>query len=131
MAFKINISEKGKTYKTEIESEVLVGKKIGKSFSGREISPDLQDYEFKITGTSDKSGFAGKNDEEGTALRKILLTKGKFMKKTPHKGFRRKKTVRGNTISADTVQINTVVIKEGGKKLEDIFGKKEVVEEKK
>ena len=31
MAFKINISDKGKTYKLESESEVVVGKKIGET----------------------------------------------------------------------------------------------------
>ena len=34
MAFKINVSHKGKTYKLETENEALVGKKIGETGMG-------------------------------------------------------------------------------------------------
>jgi|SRR3989344_343692 len=121
MVFKINISNKGKTYKLESESEFLLGKKIGDKFSGKELSGELSGYELEIKGTSDKAGFPGKKDVQGPTLRKVLLTKGPFLRKTPHKGFRRKKTVRGNEISSNIVQINLNVIKEGGKKLEEVF----------
>jgi small subunit ribosomal protein S6e len=121
MAFKINISEKTKTFHVESEHEELIGKKIGEKISGTIASPELKGYELEIKGTSDKSGFPGVNDLEGGALKKILLTKGRYLKKVPHKGFRRKKTVRGNQISADTVQINMVVVKKGAKSLEEIF----------
>ena len=121
MAFKINISESGKTFHMELESEELIRKKIGDKIKGNEVLPDLHDYELEITGTSDEAGFPGKADEKGPQLRKILLTKGKFLHKTPHKGFRRKKSVRGNEISAKTKQINIKVVKQGAKKLHDIF----------
>ena len=45
-----------------------------------------------------------------------------------------RKTVRGKVISPEIIQINTKVVKEGAKKLEEVFGKKEeepLVEEKK
>ena len=142
MAFKINISDKGKTFKIDLDTEALIGKKIGEKIEGKEIKSELEGYEFEITGTSDKAGFPGKKDIEGTALRKVLLTKGWGMKKRPRKegkkkkrrmikGLRLKKTVRGNTISKDTIQINMTVIKEGTKKLEEIFPKTEKAEEKK
>ena len=127
MPFKINISVKGgKTFKVESENESLIGKKIGDSFSGSEISKDLQGYELKITGTSDRSGFPGMVSQTGSNLRKVLFTQGPFFRKVKNKGLRRKKNVRGNEISVFTIQINTMVVKEGAKKLEDIFGKKEV-----
>ena len=125
MVFKINISDKGKAYKVELDSEELIGKKIGETLPGTDILPALKDFEFKITGTSDNAGFAGKPDVEGPALRKVLLSKGPFLKRVPHKGFRRKKTVRGNQISAATIQINMSVIKSGSKSIEDILGKQE------
>ena len=142
MVFKINISDKGKTSKIDLDTEALIGKKIGEKIEGKEIKSGLEGYEFEITGTSDKAGFPGKKDIEGTALRKVLLTKGWGMKKRPRKegkkkkrrmikGLRLKKTVRGNTISKDTIQINMTVIKEGTKKLEEIFPKTEKAEEKK
>ena len=124
MAFKINISNKGNTFKLESETEFLIGKKIGDKISGKELSGDLSGYELEIRGTSDKAGFPGKRDVQGPTLRKVLLIKGPFLRKTPHKGFRRKKSVRGNEISSNIVQINLNVVKEGGKKLSEILGKR-------
>ena len=133
MAFKVNISESGKTFHLETESEEFIGKKIGEMINGKDINGDLSGYEFEIKGTSDKAGFPGKKDVAGLALKKVLLTKGPFLRKTPHKGFRRKKTVRGNEISSNIMQINLSVVKRGGKKLDEIFPdqnqKKEKVKE--
>ncbi len=126
MVFKINISDKGKTFKVETESELFIGKKIGDKFPGNEILPELSGYELEIRGTSDKAGFPGVKNLEGLALRKVLFKKGPFLRKTPHKGFRRKKSVRGNEISQDTVQINCVVSKTGNRNLNEIFLKEEV-----
>ena len=124
MVFKINISAKnGKTYKIEKDNESLIGRKIGEKLSGSEISSDLAGYELEIKGTSDKAGFAGVPTQSGSNLRKVMFTHGSFFHKVKNKGVRKKKSVRGNEISADTVQINTIVAKEGGKKLEDIFVK--------
>lgn len=141
MPFKINISHKGKTLKKEIENEELIGKKIGETIDGRDISGDLVGYELEITGTSDKAGFPGKKDIGGAELKRVLLTKGfslktkpKGLKKKPvrmPKGLRFKKTVRGNMISKDTMQINTKVNKEGTKKFEELLPKKEVKAEEK
>ena len=123
--FKINIAwEKGKTFKLESDNESFIGKKIGDVFGGSEVSGDLSGYTLKITGTSDKSGFAGKSDEQGPGLRKVMLKKGKFFHKVKNKGVRKKKSVRGNEISSATVQINTIVVKPGNKRLEEIFGEK-------
>ena len=41
MPFKINISHNGKTYKVEIDNENILGKKIGETLKGDEISQDL------------------------------------------------------------------------------------------
>lgn len=127
MAFKINISQKGKTLKLETENESLIGIKIGETLKGEEINADLSDYELEITGTSDIAGFPGMKEKEGPELKKVLLKRGFGMKKTK-KGLRLRKTVRGNTISKNTVQINMIVKKEGKKKFEDLFPKKETEE---
>ena len=134
MPFKINISHKGKTIKKETESEALIGKIIGETIQGNEISTEFAGYELEITGTSDKAGFPGKKDIEGPELKKVLLTKGFSLKTKPkglskkpkklNKGLRFKKTVRGNTISTDTIQVNTIVKKEGTNKFEDLGVKK-------
>jgi small subunit ribosomal protein S6e len=82
---------------------------------------------------SDKAGFTSMKDVEGIGLKKVLLNYGKGMKKRPKKegkkkrsnpkpkGLRLRKTVRGNTISADIIQINLKVLKQGGKKLSEVF----------
>jgi small subunit ribosomal protein S6e len=128
MVFKINISDKGKTLKLETESEVVVGKAIGETIKGSDISADLDGYELLITGTSDISGFPGKKDLEGASYHRELLTKGFAMKNT-QKGLRLRKTLRGEEVSLKTSQINTKVIKQGDKKFSELMPKKEGGEE--
>ena len=134
MPFKINIAEKtGKTYKLELESEDLVGKELGSKIGGKTLLADLEDYEFEISGASDKAGFTAHKDVPGVGLKKVLLTYGKGMKKRPRKegkkkvsnptpkGLRLRKTVRGRVISPEITQINLKTLKEGKKKLSEIF----------
>jgi small subunit ribosomal protein S6e len=133
MVFKINIGTKeGKTYKFETSSEELIGKSLGEKIKGELISPDLKGYEIEITGLSDGSGFTSLKEVEGNGLKRVLLKYGKAMHKRPRKegkkkrsnftpgGLRLRKLVRGKIISPAIVQINTKMIKEGDKKLNEI-----------
>ncbi len=132
--FKINIAEKsGKTYKFELETEEFLGKELHNKIQGKDLLPNLNGYEFEITGASDKSGFTAHEDVQGVGTKRILLTYGKAMKKRPRKegkkkvsnpkpkGLRLRKTVRGKVISSEIVQINLKILKEGAKKLSEIF----------
>ncbi|MFH1608017.1 MAG: S6e family ribosomal protein [archaeon] len=132
--FKINLPNKqGKTFKIETEAPALVGKQIHDKISGKDISPDLEGYEMEITGASDKSGFTAMKNVEGVGLKKVLLSYEKGMKKRPRKegkkklsnknpkGLRLRKTVRGKVISEAISQINLKILKEGSKKLSEIF----------
>ena len=134
MPFKLNIGTKqGKTFKLEIEGDSLIGKELHDKIKGKDISPDLEDYEFEITGASDKSGFTALKEVEGIGLKKVLLSYEKGMKKRPRKegkkkigrnkpkGLRLRKTVRGKVISEAISQINLKVLRQGKKKLEEIF----------
>ncbi len=121
MAFKINVSHKGKTFKVEIESEVLVGKKIGESVKGEDVDESLKGYELVITGTSDLSGIPGFKGLEGSSYHRRLLTFGSGMK-NKRKGVRLRMTNRGEEISLKTHQINIKVVKEGEKKFGDLVG---------
>lgn len=122
MPFKVNIGEKkGRTFRLETEAEALVGRKIGEKITGDEIKPELAGYELEVMGTSDKAGFPGFKEVEGQSLKRLILTYGKGMKQRKPRGLRLKKTVHGNTITKDTAQINLKVLKEGSKKLEEIF----------
>lgn len=120
MAFKLNISHKGKSWKMDTESESLVGKSLGENLEGKDVSENLHGYEFEITGASDIAGFPHKQDVEGPALRRVLLKKGWGMRDNTE-GMRRRKTVRGKQLSEKTVQINLKVKKEGSKSLVELF----------
>ncbi len=134
MAFKINLSEKsGKTFHMELDSEFFLEKSLKDTFDGKELGSDFEGYEFEIAGTSDNAGFTSLEDVEGTGLNRVLLTYGKAMHKRPRregkkkvsnfkpKGLRMRKTVRGKVISPAIVQINLKTLKEGKKKLSEIF----------
>jgi len=134
MVFKINLSNKqGKTFKLETEAPALIGKELHDKINGKDVFPDLEGYELKITGASDKSGFTAMKEVEGVGLKKVLLSYEKGMKKRPRKegkkklsnknpkGLRLRKTVRGKIISDAISQINLKILKEGKKKLSDIF----------
>lgn len=134
MVFKINLStQDGKTYKLETEAEGIIGKSLKETIKGEEVSPDLVGYELVITGASDKAGFTAMENQEGIQLRKVLLTYGKGMHKRPRRegkkprttftpgGLRLRKTVRGKLISEAISQVNIKVLKEGNKKLSEIF----------
>ena len=86
---------------------MLIGIKIGDTFDGNVIGIP---YKLKITGGSDNSGFPMRPDVQGAAKRQILLSgpPGFWPKED---GERRRKTIRGNTISPELVQINTVIVR--------------------
>lgn len=144
MPFKLNMSEKGKSYKVESSSESFIGKKIGEKIFGKDLDvAELNEFEFEITGASDKSGFPAIKNVEGVGLKRRLLTYGKGMKKRSKKegkkkraefkpdGLRLRKTVHGNTLTEDIIQINLKVTKEGSKPLAEIYKKEEKPAEEK
>lgn len=123
MAFKLVVSDPKtrKSYQKEVGGEGLIGKKIGEKVPGSVAG--LDGYELELTGGSDKDGFPMRKDVDGTARKKILISSPPgFHPGTP--GMRKRKSVRGNTISEDTVQINSKVIKYGSKALDRVFASK-------
>ncbi len=125
--FKIVISEpkSRKSFQVEVDQSKatgLVGKKIGDEFSGDSI--DFVGYMLQITGGTDKDGFPMHPGLAGSGRKKLLLTEPPGFH-PGLKGQRRRKTVRGNTISDAIVQINAKVIKMGEKPLEQLMPKKE------
>ncbi len=120
MAFKLNISDKGKAWKLELDNESLVGKSVGDKIHGHDIRADLEGYELEITGGSDLAGFPLAKNVEGIALKALLLKKGWGMRDT-REGVRLRKTVRGKVISPAVTLINLNVVKHGKKHLAEIF----------
>ncbi|MFA5077629.1 MAG: 30S ribosomal protein S6e [Candidatus Micrarchaeia archaeon] len=121
----------GKSYQSELDKgreTALAGKKIGEKVDGGSIG--LAGYSLEVRGGSDTSGFPMRKDISGTRKIAAILSGGTGYR--PHmKGVRKKKTVRGNTISADTVQVNLKILEYGSAKLEELFPPKEKKEEKK
>ena len=121
MAFKLVISEGEISHQLEVEaaeSKKLVGLKIGDNFDASLVG--LKGYTLKITGGSDKNGFPMRKDVEGPRRIKSLLAGGiGFNPKRD--GQRRRKTVRGNTISDDIVQINAIVDQKGEKNIDELL----------
>jgi small subunit ribosomal protein S6e len=117
----VNDTKNGKSYQVQVSghhANSLIGKKIGDEVDGIFIS--LPGYKLNITGGTDKDGFAMKKDLPGMGRRRLLLTEGKGFKPS-ERGMRKKKSVRGNTISQDIVQINMKVAKEGSKPIDSLI----------
>lgn len=122
--FKFVISDGSNSWQLEKDQKdcPILGKKIGDSFDAEFLG--LQGYELQITGGSDKEGFPMKKDVEGAVRKKIIITRG-FAFASEREGVRKRKLLRGNTISPDTAQINCKVSKHGDKPLEEHLGSKQ------
>lgn len=115
----------GKMYQTPVtghHANSLIGKRIGDVVDG--IFVGLPGYKLEISGGSDKDGFPMRKDLPGPRRKKLLMSKsvGFNSKKS---GLRRRKNVRGNTISPDTLQINMKVTQHGMKPVADLIKKEE------
>lgn len=85
----------------------LVGRKIGEILDGSVV--DLPGHQVQITGGSDKDGFPMRVDVHGGVRRQVILSGGVgFNPKKP--GERMRKTVRGNVITDEIVQVNMKVV---------------------
>ncbi len=125
MAFKIVISDPKtrKAYQKEVDNKAsgLNGKKLGEKVSGDFLG--LSGYEIQLTGGSDKDGFPMRPDIEGVNRKRALVTRGIGFK-SKVKGIRKRRSLRGNTISDAISQINVKVIKHGSKTVEELLGLK-------
>jgi small subunit ribosomal protein S6e len=134
--FKVVISDPKtrKTFQKDVEQHAshLIGKKIGEKVPGNVFG--LNGYELQVTGGSDKQGFPMRSDIEGISRKKALLAVGTGIHPA-RKGMRKRKSIRGNTVSAEIVQVNTKVVTYGSESLEKLLGKtgekKEESEDKK
>ena len=89
----------------------LYGKKIGDIIDGSKFG--LEGYKLEITGGSDIAGFPMRKEVEGAVRKKIWWW--------VDKRTRVKKTVYGNTISDEIVQVNTKILEYGQKPFEEIY----------
>lgn len=124
---KVVYSDKktGKTSQVEVPKEIeatFIGKRIGETIEGAQLG--MEGFKLQITGLSDKMGVPSRNDTEGSRKVYVLMTSGPGIVGAK-KGKRMRKLVRGNMISVDTGQINSIIVEYGTKSLDEIFPKKE------
>jgi small subunit ribosomal protein S6e len=129
--FKIVLSDgkTGRAYNVDISGGAaggLIGKKIGDDIDGGAFG--LAGYRMELTGASDRNGTPARKNLPVSGRRRLLLAGGVGFKPVMD-GQRKRKSIRGNEITADFVQINAKVTQYGEKPLEEIFVKP-VAEEK-
>ncbi len=125
--FKLVVSDPktGKAYNIDItgpKTAKFVGKAIGSEIDGN--AAGLDGYTLKVTGGSDKDGVPMRKDLPGQGRRKVLVAGGiGYHPKSD--GMRKRKTLRGNEVSGDLVQVNASIIAYGSKPIEEIVPKTE------
>ena len=104
--FKLTISDiKGKSITKELkegDANPLMGLIIGNETDAAIVGLAGK---LKITGGSDKSGVPMRGDLHGMARKRVLLSKGVGLQDTEH-GLRKRKLIRGNTVSDEIFQVN-------------------------
>jgi len=129
--FKIIISdpETGKSRSVEVEGTgavPLIGRKMGEIIDGSVVK--MSGQKLKITGGSDKDGFPMRPNIHGGVRVSAILSEGVGFH--PYqRGERQRKTLRGNIVTEDIVQLNMKVV-EGPKKAEKPKGKKKETRKK-
>jgi small subunit ribosomal protein S6e len=129
--FKVIVSdpEAGTSKVVELEearAAPLIGRRIGEVIDGSIV--DLPGHKAQIRGGSDKDGFPMRPSVHGGVRRRIVLSGGVGFNPL-NEGSRRRKTVRGNVITDEIVQIN-MKITEKPKQTKETKKTKEKKEEK-
>ena len=110
--FKIVISDPqtGKSISKELKdkpAQILLGMKIGQEFDATVLGLNGT---VKIRGGSDKVGFPMRSDVHGGVQKHILITDSVGFN-TKQKGLKKRKLVRGNVITDEIYQVNTILTK--------------------
>jgi small subunit ribosomal protein S6e len=111
--FKLIVSDPGtgKSSVSEIEgarAQALIGRALGETMDGAPLG--IAQSTLMITGGCDKNGIPMRADVHGGVKKYIVLSAGPGFKPTRH-GERRRKLVRGRTITDETYQINFTLTK--------------------
>ena len=130
--FKIIISdpEAGKSRFVEVEGTQavpLIGRKLGEVIDGSVVK--MSGRKLKITGGSDKDGFPMRPNVHGGVRVRAILSEGVGFHPS-QKGERQRKTLRGDVVTEDIVQINMKIVEKPKKpkEAEKPKGKKKKIE---
>jgi small subunit ribosomal protein S6e len=119
--FKVIVSdpETGTSKAVELEESraaPLVGRRIGEIVEGALV--DLPAHKLKIVGGSDRDGVPMRPSVHGGVRKKVILSGGVGFK-PKNSGERKRKTVRGNVITDEIVQVNTKIVEKPKKAKEE------------
>ena len=118
--FKVIVSdpEAGTSKVVELEearATPLIGRKISEVVDGTIV--DLPAHKLRIMGGSDKDGVPMRPSVHGGVRRRVVLSGGVGFSPSA-KGERKRKTVRGNVITDEIVQVNTKIVEKPKKSAE-------------
>jgi len=110
--FKVIVSdpEAGTSKVVELEearAAPFIGRRIGETIDGTVV--DLPAHKVQIRGGADKDGVPMGGNVHGGVRRNVVLSGGAVFS-PKKKGERKRKTVRGNTITDEIVQINMKIV---------------------
>ena len=131
--FKIIVSdpETGKSRVVEVEGTravPLVGRRLGEVIDGAAVG--MSGYKLKLTGGSDKDGFPMRPNVHGGVRASVILSEGVGFHPS-RAGERQRKTLRGNVITEEIVQINMRIVEKPKEKEKKEKKKKKKRKEKK
>jgi small subunit ribosomal protein S6e len=118
--FKVIVSDPqaGTSKVVEIEearAAPFIGRRLGETIDGSAV--DLPAHTVQILGGSDKDGVPMLGNVHGGVRRRVVLSGGTGFS-AKKKGERRRKTVRGNIITDEIVQINMKIVERPAKPAE-------------
>jgi small subunit ribosomal protein S6e len=116
VTYKLIVSDPktGKSEASEVKdasAQQLVGRKVGDVIDGASVGLTGK---IMITGGSDKAGFPMRSDTMGGGKNYVLLTRGVGYR-SKEDGVKKRKLVRGNTITEETYQVNAKRVDEAAK----------------
>jgi len=117
--FKLIVSDPttGKSTVNEVEgtrAQALIGRSLGELIDGSALG--IAQGKVLISGGCDKNGIPMRGDVHGSAKKYIVISSGPGFKPN-RRGERRRKLVRGRSISDDTYQVNFTLKQDGQKEL--------------
>jgi small subunit ribosomal protein S6e len=114
--FKVVIADPatGKSEVKEVkdaDAQLLVGRKLGEVIDGAPLGVQGK---LVLTGGSDKAGFPMRADVLGGGKNYVLLTNGVGFRSTVE-GVKKRRLVRGNTVTEEIFQLNAKKYEERAK----------------
>ena len=105
-SFKLTVSDtKGRSVSKELkdsDANPLLGLQLGAETDAAIVGLSGK---LRLTGGSDKSGVPMRSDVHGAARKQVLLSRGVGLQDA-ESGQRKRKLMRGNTVSEEIYQVN-------------------------